>query len=74
MAIAPVVPNPRTFPVTLAEFSFSEPVTGLDVADFTLTRNGTMVNLVGLGATISSFSPQQFGLDLTTWMASISSR
>ena len=62
MAIAAVEPNPRNQPVT-ASITMSEPVTGLNESDFSLTFNGAPVaipagTLAGSGAS--------YTLDLST--------
>jgi hypothetical protein len=46
--IVNIAPDPRTTPVGTVTITFSEPVTGVDIADFRLTRNGTNVALTGL--------------------------
>jgi hypothetical protein len=38
-----VAPDPRETPVATVRFEFDSPVTGVDVSDFTLTRNGVPV-------------------------------
>ena len=43
--VVDVTPDPRTAPVTSIALAFSEPVTGVDVADLRLTRNGSAVPL-----------------------------
>ena len=45
--ILDVTPDPRTGAVGIITIRFSEPVTGFDLADLTLTRNGTAVPLAG---------------------------
>lgn len=45
--VVDVAPDPRTAPVTSITLIFSEPVTGLDLADLLLTRNGSAVPLTG---------------------------
>jgi hypothetical protein len=49
--IAAVSPNPRTTAVGNLAITFSEPVTGLDISDFTLVRNGIIVPLTGVTIT-----------------------
>jgi hypothetical protein len=46
-SIAEVSPNPRSTPLGDATISFSESIVGLDLADFTLTRDGNFVSLAG---------------------------
>jgi hypothetical protein len=43
-----VVPNPRATALSSAAIVFSEPVSGFDVADLSLTRNGAAVPLTGV--------------------------
>jgi fibronectin-binding autotransporter adhesin len=45
---ADVVPNPRSSGLPTATITFSEPVSGFDVADLSLTRNGSAVALTGV--------------------------
>jgi len=47
VAITPVTPDPRNSAVDSVTIVFSEPVGGVDVGDFTLTRNGSAVTLSG---------------------------
>ena len=49
--VGPVTPSVRTTPISTVPIAFSEPVVGLDVGDFTLRRNGVVVQLTG--ATLS---------------------
>ncbi|HND56576.1 MAG TPA: hypothetical protein PLV92_29360, partial [Pirellulaceae bacterium] len=46
--IVDVSPDPRTTTVGIVTVNFSEAVTGVDIADFTLTRDGNSVSLSGL--------------------------
>ncbi|ADV61661.1 peptidase S8 and S53 subtilisin kexin sedolisin [Isosphaera pallida ATCC 43644] len=46
-SFAAVTPNPRSTPVASIDLTFSEAVTGVDLSDFALTRNGSPVSLVG---------------------------
>jgi hypothetical protein len=46
-AFTPVTPNPRNVAVSSIALTFSEAVTGFDLADLQLTRNGTPVPLTG---------------------------
>jgi FG-GAP-like repeat len=50
-AITPVTPDPRTTPVSSITITFSAPVTGFDLADLSLTRNGSPVALTGASLT-----------------------
>jgi hypothetical protein len=65
--IVDVTPDPRTTPVGNVTINFSEPVTGVDINDFTLTRNGAPVSLAGL---IVSGSGESYTLNLSTVTAS----
>ena len=58
---AAVAPNPRNAAVGFLDLSFSESVTGLDLADLQLTRNGTPVLLSG---NVLSGSGASYTLDL----------
>ena len=49
--LGPVTPWMRTSAVTTVPITFSEPVTGLDVPDFTLRRDGVAIQLAGAGLT-----------------------
>jgi hypothetical protein len=49
---AAVQPNPRSDPLGAATVTFSEPVTGFDAGDLSLTRDGQLVSLAG--ATVAS--------------------
>jgi hypothetical protein len=46
-AVGPVSPAIRTTPVSTVPITFSEPVIGLDAGDFTLRRDGVVVQLTG---------------------------
>lgn len=48
VAFTNISPNPRTTPVGVIGLAFSVPVTGVDISDFTLTRNRVDVSLNGL--------------------------
>src|SRR5262249_37936399 len=61
--LAPVSPNPRNTAVGTVGISFCEPVNGLDINDFTLTRNGNPVSLSGL--TING-SGASYSIDLSS--------
>jgi hypothetical protein len=62
-SIAPVTPDPRNTPAGTVTITFSALVTGVDLADFSLTRNGTAVSLTGLAVGGSGTS---YTLDLST--------
>lgn len=63
-SVAGVTPNPRSDAVGQLTLSFSEDVTGVDLSDFTLTRDGSPVSLQNAGFTVISAS--QYALDLTS--------
>jgi hypothetical protein len=52
-AIGPVTPDPRLEQLSTVTVRFSEPVTGVNLADFTLTRNGGP-NILTSGQTVST--------------------
>lgn len=57
-----VTPDPREVAVNSVTVLFSEPVTGLDASDFTLTRNFNSVDLTGLAVT--QVTPSEYRLAL----------
>lgn len=59
-----VLPATRTSAVGTVTIHFSEPVTGVDLTDFQLTRNGSTVSLAGLAVT--QVTPTQYTLDLSS--------
>jgi Leishmanolysin/Bacterial pre-peptidase C-terminal domain/Bacterial Ig-like domain len=61
--IVDVTPDPRQTPVGVVTILFSESVTGVDIADLTLVRNGVAVSLAGL--TVGG-SGATYTLNLTT--------
>ena len=61
--IIDVSPDPRTTRVGTVNIEFTEPVTGVDVADFSLTRDRVPVSLAGLAV---SGSGRRYSLDLST--------
>lgn len=61
--IGDIAPDPRNTAVGLVSISFSEPVSGVDVGDFSLSRNGLAVSLSGIALTGSG---SQYFLDLAT--------
>ena len=63
LTIFPVVPNLRGTPVPRVEFFFSADVTGFDVDDLTLTRDGNPVSLAGLS--ITQLGASVYIMDLT---------
>jgi hypothetical protein len=63
LAILPVVPNMRSTPVDEVEFFFSEYVTGFDIGDLVLTRDGQPVSLSGV--TLVAASASVYTIDLS---------
>ena len=63
-AIAEVIPDPSSTSIGEVTINFSEPVTGVDLADFELTLDSVTVDLSGL--TVSEVSPDEYTLDLST--------
>jgi hypothetical protein len=51
--IASVVPDPHTTALSSIDITFSEPVTGFDLGDLTLTRDGSAVSLSGASLSTS---------------------
>lgn len=51
VSIGPVTPDPRSTSAGNVTISFNEDVTGVDIADFSLTRNAVAVSLTGLTVT-----------------------
>ena len=62
--IIDVVPDPRHTAVNDVTITFSEAVTGVDISDFSLSRDGTAVNISGLAVT--SIDSTQYTIDLST--------
>jgi hypothetical protein len=58
--IAAVAPTPRITPVNSIAITFSEPVTGFDIADLLLARDGVTVSLTG--ATLTTTDQQHWTL------------
>lgn len=66
VAITPISPSPRTTPVDTITVTFSEPVTGFDLTDLVLNRNGDPVVLSGVSLTTTD--QQVFTLTgLSSW-------
>jgi len=61
--IVDIAPDPRTTPVGNVTINFSEPVMGVDINDFRLTRNGAAVSLAGL---VVGGSGASYTLNLST--------
>lgn len=68
--IVDVSPDPRNSHAGLLQIAFSEPVSGVDVADFALTRDGLPV---ALSAALLSGAGRDYTLDLTTATAAAGS-
>jgi hypothetical protein len=62
--IVDITPDPRTTAVGLVTIQFSTDVTGVDINDFTLTRNAVNVGLASLSVT--QITPSEYTLDLST--------
>ena len=62
--IVDIAPDPRGTLVELVTINFSEPVSGLTAASFTLTVNGQPIDLTS--SAVAQVNPMQFTLDLTT--------
>jgi hypothetical protein len=61
--IVDVTPDPRTTDAGTVTVTFDEEVTGVNIDDFALTRNGNDVDLTGL--TVTEVSAQEYTLDLS---------
>ncbi|MCU0979849.1 MAG: C25 family cysteine peptidase, partial [Pirellulaceae bacterium] len=61
--IVDISPDPRNTPVGVVMVNFSEAVTGVELGDFRLTRNGQAVSLAGL--TLTTVSESRYSLDLS---------
>ena len=62
--IVDIAADPRNNAVGTVTINFNEPVTGVDIADFQLTRNGSPVNIAGLTVTESTSS--RYTINLTS--------
>ena len=60
--IVDVAPDPRNAPAGVVTVDFSKDVTGVDIADFSLTRDGAWVGIGGL--LVTRVSAQQYTIDL----------
>lgn len=60
--ISPITPDPRNAAAGIVTVSFNEAVSGVDIADFTLTRDGVPVNLGSV--TVVQVSPTVYTLNL----------
>jgi hypothetical protein len=59
--VGPVTPNPRNSAVGSVAVTFNESVTGFDLSDLSLTRNGLAVSLAGATLTAPSGSAYTLG-------------
>ena len=62
--IVDVSPDPRNSAVGVVTINFDEAVTGVDISDLTLTRDGVSVDISSL--TLNQISPSQYTLDLSS--------
>lgn len=62
VVISAFSPDPRNTPVGTATITFSENVSGVDITDFTLTRDSTPVDISGLP--VQSIDAKRYTLDL----------
>jgi hypothetical protein len=70
--IIDVSPDPRLDPVDSMTIAFSAPVTGFDIGDLTLSRNGTPISLSDAGVTLTSTDSIRWTLaDLTAITADV---
>lgn len=60
--ITDISPDPRNVPVTSTTVTFTLPVTGVDVSDFTLTKDGNPISLVG--GSVTALSDTQYTINL----------
>jgi ELWxxDGT repeat protein len=58
--IGPIAPNPRNAPIASIPIAFNMPVTGFDLSDLSMTRNGTPSSLAG--ATLTTADNTTFTL------------
>lgn len=63
--IIDVTPDPRNTAVGTVTVDFNEDVTGVDITDFTLTKDGVPVSLTAIAVTQSAVDPTLYTLDLT---------
>jgi hypothetical protein len=64
--IVDITPDPRNTAVGTVTLNFSENVTGVDIADFTLTRDSVNVPLSG---SVTQVNPKLYNLNLTNFSA-----
>ncbi|MFN6050763.1 MAG: Ig-like domain-containing protein, partial [Planctomycetia bacterium] len=60
------IQTPRNSPVASININFSEPVTGLDINDLTLSRNGSVINLQGASISGSGSAYSLSGISILT--------
>ncbi len=63
--IVAVTPDPRLRPVGVVTVNFTQPVQGVDINDFRLTRDGQQVSLRGIEVQASPSGAAQYFIDLT---------
>lgn len=63
--ISPVSPTSRLRPVGVVTINFSQPVQGVDIGDFRLTRDNQQVSLRGISVVDSPVGATQYFVDLT---------
>ncbi len=71
VATIATVESPRSTPVTIVTVPISEFVTGLDLSDFSLTRNGVAVPLTGVPLVVRSASFYELDLSSVTALQGI---
>ena len=64
--IIDLTPDPRAISAGTVTVQFDEPVTGVTISDFSLTRNGTAINLSGVNLTAATTSQYTLDLGLVT--------
>ena len=62
--IIDITPDPQNSAVDSVTVEFDEAVSGVDIGDFTLTRDGEAVDISGL--VVSQISPDQYAIDLSS--------
>ncbi len=64
LSVGPVSPDPRAVSAGSVIVDFNEDVTGVDLADFKLTRDAVTVNLTTGGATVTQLTPMRYRINL----------
>lgn len=64
-SIVPITPVDRLRPVDVVTLNFTTAVSGVDISDFRLTRNGQPVSLRGIEVEESPVGPTQYFIDLS---------